>query len=187
MLVCMNANRLSLTPHFTTNELKAKYLACEHPVERSHWQIIWLMSRTDKNYSCSQVADLMGCSPDWVRKLVRRYNKEAQAGLRDKRRDNGNAPLLDEQLQKKLEEALGKKPPDHGLWTGPKVAAWMSEKLGRSVHAATGWRWLVRLGWSAQVPRRSHAKSASENEQANFKKPLGIRIESEETPSRKKD
>ena len=79
----MNTNRISLTPHFTTVELKERFLACELPVERSHWQTIWLLSRTDKNYSASQVADLMGCSPDWVRKLVRRYNEEPQSGLQD--------------------------------------------------------------------------------------------------------
>lgn len=166
----MNTNRISLTPHFTTDELKERYLACKHPLERDHWQIIWLLSRADKNYSCSQVADLMGRSPDWVRKLARRYNKDSQLGLRDMRQDNGNAPILDDALQEELQAALEKSPPDHGLWTGPKVATWMSKKLSRKVHAATGWRWLVRLGWSAQVPRRTHTKSASPEEQAAFKK-----------------
>ncbi|RKY40311.1 MAG: hypothetical protein DRP85_08805 [Candidatus Makaraimicrobium thalassicum] len=166
----MKNKRLTLTPHYTTEELKARYLTCEHPVERSHWQIIWLMSRKDKNYSCSQVADLMGCTSDWVRKLVRRYNEEAEDGLRDKRRDNGNAPILDDALQDELIMALESEPPDHGLWTGPKVASWMSKKLGRKIHATTGWRWLVQLGWSAKVPRRQHAKSATEEEQAAFKK-----------------
>ncbi len=168
MLASMNTNRISLTQHFTTDELKERFLACEHPVERSHWQIIWLLSRTDKNYSASQVADLMGCSPDWVRKLVRRYNEDPQSGLQDKRQDNGNAPLLDDVMQEQLQKTLEKQPPDHGLWTGPKVATWMSKKLGRRIHAATGWRWLVRLGWSAQIPRRSHTKSATEEEQEAF-------------------
>jgi len=30
------------------------------------------------------------------------------------------------------------KPADGGLWTGPKVAAWMSELLGRPVSAQRG-------------------------------------------------
>jgi len=33
------------------------------------------------------------------------------------------------------------KPADGGLWTGPKVAAWMSELLGRPV-SAQGWEYL---------------------------------------------
>jgi len=187
MLVRMNTHRLSLTPHFTTSELKNRYLACEHPVERNHWQMIWLLSRADKNYSCPQVADLMGCSSDWVRKLVRRFNKDPLSGLRDKRQDNGNAPLLDEALQDELQNTLHEEPPDHGLWTGPKIAAWMSKKLKRKIHAATGWRWLVRLGWSAQVPRRTHTKSACEEEQAAFKKTPKISEQSKKTLSREKD
>lgn len=183
----MNTNRLSPAPHFTTTELKKRYLACEHPVERNHWQMIWLLSRTDKNYSCPQVADLMGCSPDWVRKLVRRYNKEPQLGLRDKRRDNGNKPILDEALQDELQNALQTQPPDQGLWTGPKVASWMSQKLERKINAATGWRYLVRLGWSAQIPRRSHTKSASEQEQAAFKKTPKTHQKPKKTLSREKD
>ena len=187
MLVRMNANRLSLLPHFTSSELKQRYLACEHPVERNHWQMIWLLSRADKNYSCPQAADLMGCSPDWVRKLVRRYNKDPLFGLQDKRQDNGNAPLLDAALQDELQNTLQKEPPDHGLWTGPKVAAWMNKKLKRTIHAATGWRWLARLGWSAQVPRRSHAKSASGQERTAFKKTPQTHRKSKKTLSGEKD
>ena len=58
-------------------------------VERSHWQVIWLLSRPEKGYSCQDVADLMGFSGDWVRKLVRRYNNDPARGLKDKRQDNG--------------------------------------------------------------------------------------------------
>jgi len=166
----MAKQRILLTEHFTSTQLKQKYLACEDSVERSHWQTIWLLSRPEKGYSCQDVADLMGFSADWVRKLVRRYNLDPQKGLKDKRRNNGNAPILDEDIQRELSKALEGVPPDYGLWSGPKVALWISGRINRSVSAVTGWHYLVRLGWSSQVPRRQHSQSASEEEREAFKK-----------------
>ena len=59
---------------------------------------------------------------------------------------------------------------DGGLWTGPKVAAWMATRLGRKVWPQRGWDYLRRLGHSPQVPRPRHAKAASPEEQAEYKK-----------------
>lgn len=166
----MAKQRIILTGHSTPAELKQRYLACEDSVERSHWQTIWLLSRPEKGYSCQDVADLMGFSADWVRKLVRRYNLDPNRGLKDKRQNNGNVPVLDEETQRELSKALEGVPPDDGLWSGPKVALWISERINRSVSAVTGWHYLVRLGWSLQVPRRRHSQSASEEEKETFKK-----------------
>lgn len=166
----MAKKRIILAGHLSPAKLKKRYLACEDSVERSHWQVIWLLSRPEKGYSCQDVADLMGCSADWVRKLVRRYNADPEKGLKDKRKGNGNAPVLDEEIQRELSKALEGAPPDHGLWSGPKVALWISQKINRPVSAVTGWNYLVRLGWSLQIPRRQHDRSASEEEQETFKK-----------------
>ena len=166
----MAKQRIILAGHLSPAKLKHRYLACEDSVERSHWQTIWLLSRPEKGYSCQDVADLMGFSADWVRKLVRRYNADPEKGLMDKRQGNGNAPVLDEDIQWELSKALEDAPPDHGLWSGPKVALWISQQINRPVSAVTGWHYLVRLGWSLQVPRRQHSRSASEEEQEAFKK-----------------
>ena len=166
----MAKQRLTLAGHLKPAELKQRYLSCGDAVERSHWQTIWLLSRPDKDYSCQDVAELMGLSADWVRKLVRRYNEDPANGLKDRRHENGNKPVLDDQLQQELCKALEDAPPDLGLWSGPKVAQWIGERLNRPVSAVTGWHYLVRLGWSLQVPRRQHSRAASEEEQAEFKK-----------------
>jgi transposase len=166
----MKKRRIALSEHLSSAELKQRYLACADAVERGHWQTIWLLSRHDKGYSCQEVADQQGCSADWVRKLIRRFNDDPENGLKDKRRDNGNNPVLDEEHQQQLSRALESDPPDHGLWSGPKVAQWMSEQLGHPVSAVTGWHYLVRLGWSLQVPRRQHSRAATEEEQDAFKK-----------------
>lgn len=166
----MAKQRITLAEHLSPTELKQRYRTCGDSVEQSHWQAIWLLSRPEKGYSCQDVADLQGCSADWIRKLVRRYNDDPENGLKDKRQDNGNNPVLNEKLQQQLGEALEEAPPDYGLWSGPKVALWMSERLGRPVSAVTGWNYLVRLGWSLQLPRRQHSRAATEQEQEAFKK-----------------
>jgi len=162
--------RIHLDAHLTSQQIKARFLKCDDLVERSHWQTIWLLSRPDKNCACSEVADLMGFTADWVRKLVRRYNADPINGLKDERKENGKHPVLNDQQQEALQRALEADPPDHGLWSGPKVAIWISQELNRPVSAVTGWHYLTRLGWSLQIPRRRHDRSASPEEQDAFKK-----------------
>jgi transposase len=143
--------RIPLETHLTSAQIKARFLKCEDLVERSHWQTLGLLSRSDKNYTCTEVADLMGFTADWVRKLVRRYNADPVNGLLDERSKNGKTPVLNDQQKESLQRALETAPPDHGLWSGPKVAHWMSQKLNQPVSAVTGWHYLTRLGWSLQI------------------------------------
>ncbi len=52
----------------------------------------------------------------------------------DRRQNNpGAEPLLNDVELAQLWQALQSKPEDGGLWNGPKVAAWISELLGRKV------------------------------------------------------
>ncbi|WP_292774473.1 MULTISPECIES: hypothetical protein [unclassified Nostoc] len=54
--------------------------------------------------------------------------------LGDRRQNNtGTEPLLDDVQLAQLWQILHSLPADAGLWNGPKVAAWMSELLGRKV------------------------------------------------------
>jgi transposase len=79
-------------------------------------------------------------------------------------------PLLNAALQEELRAALLSPPPGgQALWTGRLVAAWMSERVGRSVSAQRGWDYLQRLGQRPQVPpqRHVHADPAAH---ARFKK-----------------
>lgn len=59
-----------------------------------------------------------------------------------------------------LYAAVQKRPPDGRLWTGPKVARYVQQRWQIAVRSETGWRWLVDLGFTLQVPRPSHPKSA---------------------------
>lgn len=77
--------------------------------------------------------------------------------------------MLDDQQQALLVQVLEGEPPGGGRWSGPKVALWMSELLGRSVSPQRGWQYLRRLEYKIKVSRPSLAL-ASELEQEEWKK-----------------
>ena len=163
-------------PHFSVEVLKQRYLECECPRERTHWHIIWLLADTTHPRTPRQVAEIVGCTPDWVRKLLKRYNAEGEAALRDKRKNNKGRRFFDETQQAALKAALSGPPADGGLWTGSKVAAWISETLQRPVSDVSGWKYLKRLGYTLQAPRPRHQGAATPDAQQTFKKKLKERV-----------
>src|SRR3954447_26660289 len=64
-----------------------------------------------------------------------------KSSLGDLRRRNGTSPsVLRPDLLEKLKARLREPPPDGGLWTSPKVAAWMAGELGlAAVLPQRGW------------------------------------------------
>ncbi len=159
---------LDLVAHLSTAELGQRYRAARSPVERSRLQIVWLLSQ---GRSEGEVARVTGYGRRWVDEVVRRYNEEGPDGLRDRRGGNAGAkPLLSGEDEAALRAALAEPPADGGLWTGPKVAAWMAARVGRKVWPQRGWDYLRKLGHSPQVPRPRNAKAASPEERAEYKK-----------------
>ncbi len=137
---------------------------------RSHLQVIWLLLQGD---SVAQAARVTGFSERWVERLVDRWNAQGLAGLGDRRRQNKGAQrMLDDAGLAALDAALQEDPADGGVWSGRQVAAWMSDYLGREVSPKRGLDYLHRLNYSRQQPRPRHAKAASPEEQAQFKKKL---------------
>lgn len=148
---------LHLQPHLSTDDLERRYRQADQPVERSHYQIIWLISQ---GWLTRDVMAATGYSANWVRELARRYNTDGPAGLGDGRHANPGQPaLLTPAQQEELRQALAVPPPDGGVWSGPRVAAWMRERLGRPVAPQRGWDYLQRLDYSLQVPRPVHIKA----------------------------
>jgi transposase len=161
---------LAVAGHLSAAELGRRYRAARDRVERGHLQVVWLLRR---GRSAAEVARVMGLSGLWVAEIGRRYDEKGPDGLGDRRRGNAGAePLLNAEDEAALRAALAVRPPDGGLWTGPKVAAWMAARLGRKVWPQRGWDYLRKLGHSAQVPRPRNAKAASPEEQAEYKKAL---------------
>ncbi len=160
--------RLVLARHETAAAVLAAYRAERDGVLRSHLQVIWLLLSDE---SAATVARVSGFTPRWLRVLIGRWNASGIGGLGDRRHGNAGAErLLDDTGLAALEGALAEAPEDGGLWNGRQVAAWMSAYLGRPVSPKRGLDYLHRLEFSLQRPRPRHARSASAEERAAFKK-----------------
>jgi transposase len=157
---------LRLTPHHTTEELGRLYRQAHDPVARSHWQILWLISR---GRPTADVAATVGYSIPWVRTVVHRYNAAGAAGVGDGRHANpGKAPLLTAAQQLALDRALDAPHPDGEEWNSRTVAEWITAQTGQRVGKQRGWEYLRRLGRTSQHPRPRH-RDADAAEQAAFK------------------
>lgn len=161
--------RIELKDHLTTEELKRRYLACQKAQEKTRWRALHLIA---KGVMASQAARRVGRTSGWITQLVSRYNKQGADSIprQSGEKPVGRRPKLSVSLARELDTALRSHAPDGGLWTGPKVAAWVAEKSGQRVHHSTGWRALKRLGFSLQTPRPANKRRASVEEQAEFKK-----------------
>lgn len=160
-----------MSPHASTEELEHRYRKAKDPVERSHHQIVWLLS---EGRSTREVCEVTGYSLGWVRRIAHRYNERGVEGLGDRRHANPGArerALLDEEGQVELREALLRPPPGGGMWSGPKVARWIAQRNGlEKVHVQRGFEYLRKVGRSPQVPRPSNAQGADDSEREAFKK-----------------
>jgi transposase len=161
---------ITITMHLSVNELAHRYRKASSPIERSHFQIVWLLAQGKR---VSEVAETTGYCANWIRILARRYNQNGPQALGDQRQHNqGALPLLSKAPQQEdLRQALSQAAPDGGLWTGPKVACWMATLLGRKISAQRGWEYLKRTGYSLQIPRPRHHKADRDRQEA-FKREL---------------
>jgi transposase len=154
--------------------LERRYRKARDPVERSHHQIVWLLS---EGRTTGEVSEVTGYSPGWVRKIARRYNERGVEGLGDRRRQNPGArerALLDEAGEAELVEVLRGPPPTRvggGMWSGPKVARWIAHRNGlEKVHVQRGFEYLRKARYSPQVPGPSNAHGADASEKEAFEK-----------------
>lgn len=158
-----------IVEHLPVAELEARYRAARDVTEARHFQAIWLLAQ---GRTVLEVAEVLAFVPRWVEQLAARYNAFGPEALGDRRRRNGRAAtLLTEAVLAALAERLKEPPADGGLWSGPKAAAWIAGHLGLArVHPQRGWEALRRLGWSIQVPRPRHPRSAGPEQREALKK-----------------
>ncbi len=165
--------RLPVLRHRTARQAWAKYRARRHPVEKTRWHLVWLLLRADEPRTPAQAAAVVGVSVITARAVLHRWNADGPGGLADRRASNRGRPRLTDDQRAALFTALKKRPPDGGLWTGPKVAAYARDQWGVAVRPQTGWRWLVALGFTLQVPRPSHPRAANPAARRRWKKTCG--------------
>jgi transposase len=165
--------RIPFTRHLPVPKLRYRYVSCRHPVEKPRWHALWLLARTDALRTPAQVADVVGLSAVTVRAVLHRWNAHGPEGVADRRKGNGSDPRLTARRRDALYAAPQKRPPDGGVWTGPKVARYVKTRWAVPVGPVTGWRWLRDLGFTLQVPRPSHPKAADPPARRAWKKTCG--------------
>lgn len=148
------AGRVKIQPYLDSDALEKRYRNAQDGVERSQWQMIWLLSM---GKTSEEVAQVTSYCVDWIRKIVRHDNPGQQRLLNAEQ----EAELLDE-----LDTAAAGQ-----AWSSVQVAAWMSAKLGRPIRQGRGWNTLQRLNFTTKTPRTRHAKADGEA-QGLFKKSL---------------
>lgn len=160
--------RLPVVEHLTPGDIDRRYRSCTDAAEKSRWQVLWLVTRPDQPLSATAAAKVVGFTPAWGRAILKRYNKHGPEALTDGRRGNGADPKLTPEHQAELFTTLQAEPPDGGLWTGPKVAAFVKDRFGVEVWPQTGWQWLRNLGFRLVVPRPRHPKAATPDQQKEW-------------------
>ena len=164
---------ISLKPHSSPSELLKLYRQASDPIERTRYQIIWLLA---KGYTATEVAAVTGYCRNSIYRIVRRYNQQGINGIQDKRhRHPGGKSLLTEEQQALLWQALQEAPPDGGLWNSRKVANWIGELIDRHVSIQRGWDYLRSFEMRLRVPRPKH-DLANPLEQEAWKKKLAQRL-----------
>jgi transposase len=166
--------RLPIVPHLAPEEIACRYRACRSGLEKTHWQVLWLLTRPESPLSPAQAAEQVGLTAGWARSLLKRWNAEGPGGLADRRVvKNGGKPKLTADQRAELLAALQGSPPDGGLWTGPKVALLVRDRWGVAIAKQTGWGWLKGLGFTLQVPRPKNPGGATDAERGEWKRRPG--------------
>jgi transposase len=170
----MSRARLQVAPHLAPDEVARRYRACRDGREKTHWQLLWLLTRDDRPPSAAEAAARVGLTPSWARTILKRWNAHGPDGLADRRKaTNGGQAKLTPEQQAEVYDALQSAPPDGGLWAGPKLAAHVRQRYGIVICHQTGWNWLRRLGFTLQIPRPRHPEAATPARQRAWKRRPG--------------
>src|SRR4051795_4413131 len=123
-----------LAAHLSPAELGQRYRAARSPIERSHLQVVWLLSR---DRSEREVAQVTGYGRRWVGEVARRYEEGGPDGLGDRRRGNAGArPLLGAEDEGALRGAPAQPPAAGRAWAGGGAAR--APRRRRAVDGAEG-------------------------------------------------
>ena len=109
-----------------------------------------------RGWPSRRIAEAVGCSRSWASRVIRRFIEYGEAGLLDRREDNGQVKL-DEWYLADLSELVGNRPTDYGerrpTWTRELLVRVMARQTVVRIHVATMSRALKRIGSRRGRPR----------------------------------
>lgn len=168
-----------LANHYSSDEIKRKYLKSQDLVESRRWHLIWKISL---GWSIKNSAIAIGLNYNYGKEILKRYNELGEKGIKNLKKEGnervrGKKALLNETQINKLKKELESRPADGGIWTGAKVSRWIEREIGvEKVWNQRGWDYLKKFGYSWQKPRPKHYKGDRE-EQAEFIRDFPIKVE----------
>jgi transposase len=159
--------KLTLEKHLTKQQLRRKYLSCQHPQEKKRWYALSLIA---EGRVANQVAKQFGMSSNWISETVHRYNEGGAEAVKNKSKNQSSKTLTEEQVQELEKQIESGKTKEQRLWSSTQIKRWVEEKTGKQIHKTTAWRMFARLDFTQQVARPQHKERAGEEEQSEFKK-----------------
>lgn len=115
-----------------------------------------IILQAGKGRSSRVIAEGLGCSRSWVSRVIARFIKDGEAGLVDRRKDNG-IEKLDECYLGQLHEVVEQRPPDFGYsrptWTRELLVKVMLALTAVEINVATMSRALKKIHARRGRPR----------------------------------
>lgn len=109
-----------------------------------------------KGRSSREIGEALGCSRSWASRVIQCFSDHGEAGLFDRREDNGTLKLDDWYLGQ-LYELVEQRPTDHGFtrptWTRELLVKVMRRRTGVKIHVGTMSRALKQIGARRGRPR----------------------------------
>ena len=112
-------------------QLKHNYREATHPIEARRWQLLWLIALSS---TIKEAAAVVGINYDYATAIVKSYNQQGETAIHLKKQPPKKRPshaLLNTEQLEELRLSLKGESPDRGIWSGPKVALWIAQKIGR--------------------------------------------------------
>jgi molybdenum-dependent DNA-binding transcriptional regulator ModE len=172
------ARKAYLVNHYSSDELKQKYIKSQDLVESRRWHLLWKISL---GWSIKNSAIAVGLNYDYAKEILKKYNNLGEKGVtnfknKQRKQSGGKKPLLSIEQLEKLEKELESRPSDGGIWTGTKVARWIEKETRiTKVWNQRGWDYLKKFRYSCQSPRPRH-KKGNKLEQEQFIQNLPLKI-----------
>src|SRR3954464_11405546 len=82
----MSRTRRPILPHLPPDQIYRRYRACRTGVEKTHWHLIWLLTRPEQPLAPAHAAAPVGLTAVWARAVLKRRNADGPAGLSDRRK-----------------------------------------------------------------------------------------------------
>ena len=150
----------TIVPHLKPEEVLERYHKAREAIEALRWLAVYhaLQGATAK-----EIARTLDRSLRWVHLVLARYNREGPGALTDRRHHNpGRKPKLSPEESQALLQVLEGPPPDGGLWTGPKLRAWVREHFQKELSLSPIYRFLTQEAFKKPQPRGRGGQEAGE-------------------------